>query len=310
MSYRHSMRYNLLFPTRAVKQWTHWSEGASLGDIARLVEDAGFDGFSASDHPYPDKHWVAHHGPHAFDPFVSLSFAASSTSRIRVITHIMVSAYRSPYLAAKAAASLDVLSGGRFTLGTAAGYLKSEFEALGADFERRGQLLDEAIRAWKSTWSGRAHVGAEFGVVGHVALPLPLTPGGPPIWIGGNRAAARRRVVEMADGWIPMAASGETAAITGTRPLQDIGTLAEWIADVNRRRAERGRGPADVSFRPFEDHLLARGDACDMFCAAVKPRVDAYVDAGVTWITIEPTSRSFDDFRADIDVLASKLIHA
>jgi probable F420-dependent oxidoreductase len=305
-----TLRYNLLFPTRAVKRWAHWSEGASLGEMALLVEDAGFDGFSAIEHPYPDKHWLAHHGPHAFDPFVALSFAAASTSRIRVITHVMVSAYRNPYLAAKSAASLDVLSGGRFILGTAAGYLKSEFEALGADYQRRGQLLDEAIQAWKSTWSGHAHTGTEFGVADHVALPLPSTPGGPPIWIGGNSAAAQRRVVEVADGWIPMAASGESAAMTGARPLQKIGTLAEWIAGVNRRRAEVGRGPADVSFQPFEAHLLARGDACDMFCAALRPRLDAYAEAGVTWLTVEPTSRSFDDFRADVDVLASKLIHA
>jgi probable F420-dependent oxidoreductase len=304
------VRYNLLFPTRAVKQWTHWSEGATLGDVARFVEDTGFDGFSAIEHPYPDKQWLAHHGPHAFDPFVSLSFAAAATSRIRVITHVMVSAYRSPYLAAKAAATLDVLSNGRFTLGTAAGYLKSEFEALGADFERRGQLLDEAIQAWKSAWTGHAHVGADFAVTDHVALPLPTTPGGPPIWIGGNGAAARRRVVQVADGWIPMSASGDTAAITGARPLQDIGTLAEWIADVNRRRAELGGGAAEVSLVALEGPLLARGDACDLFCAAVKAHIGAYADAGVTWITIEPTSRNFDDFRADIDMLASKLIHA
>jgi probable F420-dependent oxidoreductase len=289
-----------MFPTRAVKHWTHWSDGAGFGDIARLVEDAGFDGFSVSEHPYPDKRWLAHHGHHSFDPFVALSFAAAATSRIRVITYVMVSAYRSPYLAAKAAASLDVLSGGRFTLGTAAGYLESEFHALGADFARRGELLDEAIGAWKSTWTGHAHAGAEFGVADHVALPLPLTRGGPPIWIGGNGAAARRRVVEVADGWAPLAGA----------PLQSIETLAQRIADINRRRAERGRGRADVSFIPFEADLLARGDACDMFCAAVKPRMDAYAGAGVTWLTIEPTSRSYDDFRADIDLLAAKLVHA
>ena len=305
-----TLHYNLLFPTRAVKQWPHWSQGTGLGDMARLVEDAGFDGFSAIEHPYPDKQWLAHHGPHAFDPFVSLSFAAAATSRIRVITYVMVSAYRNPYLAAKAAATLDVLSGGRFTLGTAAGYLKSEFEALGADFERRGQLLDEAIQAWKSTWMGHAHLGGQFSVADHVALPLPITAGGPPIWIGGNGTAARRRVVEVADGWIPMAASDEMAQRTAAIPLQDIATLAAWIADVNRRRADLNRGPADVSFTPFEADLLARGDACDMFCAAFKPRIDSYVQAGVTWITIEPTSRCFDDFHADIDTLASKLIHA
>lgn len=82
-----------------------------------------------SEHPYPDREWLARGGHHAFDPFVSLSFAAAATTRIRVMTYILVSGYRSPYLTAKSAASLDLLSGGRFTLGTGAYYLKSEFDA-------------------------------------------------------------------------------------------------------------------------------------------------------------------------------------
>jgi probable F420-dependent oxidoreductase len=300
------MRYNLMFPTRAVKHWSHWSQGATFGDVAKLVEEAGFDGFSMSEHPYPDKQWLAHGGHHAFDPFVSLSFAAAATTRIRVMTYILVSGYRSPYLAAKSAVSLDVLSGGRFTLGTGAGYLKSEFEALHADFGRRGALLDEAIQAWKATWAGDEHRGPEFGVSDHVALPLPLTPGGPPVWIGGNSAAAQRRVVEVADGWMPMAASGEMAAITRARPLEDIATLGEWIAGVNKRRAELGRGPADVSFVPFEADLLASGE-CESFCSAVRPQLDTYAAAGVTWITVEPASRSLNDFRTDVDALAAQL---
>uniref|UniRef100_A0A5Q5CKF4 Luciferase family protein n=1 Tax=Mycobacterium sp. (strain JLS) TaxID=164757 RepID=A0A5Q5CKF4_MYCSJ len=302
------MRYNLMFPMRAVKHWSRWCEGATIGDVAKLVEEAGFDGFSMSEHPYPDKTWLAHGGHHAFDPFVSLSFAAAATSRIRVMTYILVSGYRSPYLTAKAAASIDLLSGGRFTLGTGAGYLKSEFEALGADFGRRGALLDEAIAAWRAAWAGDDHEGPEFGVSGHVALPPPLTTGGPPIWIGGNSAAAQRRVVEVADGWMPMAASGEMAAITRARPLDGIATLADWIATVNKRRAELDRAAADVSFVPFEADLLVSGD-CAKFCTSVQPRLGAYAEAGVTWITIEPASRSFTDFRTDIDLLASQLIH-
>jgi len=301
------VRYNLMFPMRAVKHWNRWSEGAAIGEIARLVEEAGFDGFSMSEHPYPDKEWLAHGGHHAFDPFVSLSFAAAATTRIRVMTYLLVSGYRSPYLTAKSAASLDLLSRGRFTLGTGAGYLKSEFEALGADFGHRGALLDEAIAAWRAAWAGVDHDGPMFGARGHLALPPPLTPGGPPVWIGGNGAAAQRRVVAAADGWMPMAASGEMAAITRARPLEDIRTLGEWIASVNKRRAELDRGPADVSFVPFESDLLASGD-CTGFAQALRPKLDHYVEAGVTWITIEPASRSFTDFRTDIDQLASQLI--
>ncbi|WP_196771514.1 LLM class F420-dependent oxidoreductase [Mycobacterium intracellulare] len=302
-----NLQYNVMFPMRAVKHWQRWSEGASLGEVAKAVESAGFQGFSMSEHPFPDNQWLANGGHHAFDPFVSLSFAAAATTRLRLMTYILVSGYRSPYLTAKAAASFDLLSGGRFTLGTGAGYLKTEFEALGADFHRRGALLDEAIVAWKATWAGEEHHGPEFGIADHVALPLPATAGGPPIWIGGNSKAAQRRVVDTADGWIPMGQSAETAAITRTPPLEDIARLAELISGVNQRRSELGRAPADVSFVPFEAARLVSGDSGD-FVESVKPRLNEYADAGVTWITVEPASRSFSDFRTDIELIAGELI--
>ena len=66
--------------------------------------------------------------------------------------------------------------------------------------------------------------------------------------------------------------------------------------------------PADVAFVPFESQLLDSGD-CAGFCAAVQPRLAAYAQAGVTWLTIEPASRSFTDFRTDVNLLASHLIH-
>ena len=77
---------------------------------------------------------------------------------------------------------------------------------------------------------------------------------------------------------------------------------------MNKRRADAGREPADVAFVPFEAHLLFSGD-CAAFCAAVQPRIEAYAEAGVTWLTVEPASRSFNDFRTDVEVLSSHLIN-
>jgi probable F420-dependent oxidoreductase len=301
------MKFNLIFPMRAVKHYRTWIGDSSLGEVARLVEDAGFDGLAMSEHPYPDRDWLSNGGHHAFDPFVSLSMAAEATSRIRLITYIMVAGYRSPYLGAKAAASLDLLSGGRLTLGMGAGYLKTEFQALGADFSRRGKLLDESIAAMRATWSGVEHDGPEFGVSNHVSLPLPVTEGGPPIWIGGNSKAARRRVTQLADGWMPIGQSAEMAAITKTPPLESIESLAQQIGELNKNRADLGKNAIDVSFVPFEKDLLTSGNARD-FCAAVAPELDAYSEAGVTWISVEPASRSIDDFRKDVELLSEKLI--
>lgn len=301
------MKTNLLFPMRAVKHWSRWIGDGSLGEVARLVEDAGFDGFSMSEHPYPDRDWLANGGHHAFDPFIALSMAAAATRRLRLITYVMVAGYRSPFLAAKSASSLDVLSGGRLTLGMAAGYLESEFRALGADFKHRGALLDEGIAAMRATWAGEEHEGPAFGVTNHVSLPPPTQPGGPPIWIGGNSGAARRRAVEVADGWMPLAQSAQMAAITRTPPLEDLETLRGLIAEQNQRRSEQGRGATDISFVPFEAELLRAGAA--EFCSAVAPRLDDYAEAGVTWLTVEPASRSFEDLKRDITVIAEQLVH-
>lgn len=300
------MKTNLMFPMRAVKHYPRWIGNGDLGELARFVEDAGFDGFSMSEHPYPDEEWLANGGHHAFDPFVSLSIAAEATRRIRLITYVMVAGYRSPYLGAKSAASLDLLSGGRLTLGMAAGYLETEFNALHADYKRRGRLLDEGIAAMRATWVGEDHTGHEFGVSGHVSLPPPAQVGGPPIWIGGNSAAARRRVVELADGWLPMAQSAEMAAITRTPPLEDLSGLRSMITDQNKRRADLGRDPMDVSLVPFEQDHLRTG--IEAFCDEVAPKLDDYAEAGVTWLTVEPASRSYDDFKRDVTVLSERLI--
>ncbi|WP_330255098.1 LLM class F420-dependent oxidoreductase [Nocardia sp. NBC_00565] len=302
-----NLKFNLMFPMRAVKHYPRWIGESSLGAVAKFVEDAGFDALSMSEHPYPDKQWLANGGHHAFDPFVSLSIAAEATRDLRLITYVMVAGYRNPYLGAKSAASLDLLSGGRLTLGLAAGYLKSEFDALGADFARRGKLLDEAILAMRATWAGAEHDGPEFGVPGHISLPAPAQPNGPPIWIGGNSTAARRRAVELGDGWMPMGQSAEMAKITRTPPLEDIATLRTMIADQNARRSEAGKPAIDISFVPFEANLLHSGDST-AFCDAVEPLLAEYTEAGVTWITVEPASRSIDDFYRDVSLIADRLI--
>jgi probable F420-dependent oxidoreductase len=302
-----TLKYNLMFPMRAVKHYRRWIGEGDLGDVARIAESAGFDAIAMSEHPFPDREWLANGGHHAFDPFVSLGMMAAATERLRVITYVMVAGYRSPYLAAKSAASLDLLSGGRLTLGMAAGYLKAEFDALGADFARRGALLDEAIAAMRASWEGTDHDGPEFGVRGHLALPGPARPGGPPIWIGGNSRAARRRAVELGQGWMPILQSPEMAAITRTPPLADMVTLRGLIADLNERRAEAGGAPMDIALAPFEGDALRGGDT-GAFCSAFAARREEYRDAGVTWITIEPASRDLEAFRRDVATIGERVI--
>ncbi|HEX3960632.1 MAG TPA: LLM class flavin-dependent oxidoreductase, partial [Trebonia sp.] len=84
-------------------------------------------------------------GHQTLDPFVALSYVAAVTSRLRLLTYLSVLPYRNPMLLAKAAASVDIVSDGRFILGAGVGYNKSEFHALGVDFDERNALFDEAL---------------------------------------------------------------------------------------------------------------------------------------------------------------------
>ncbi|CAN5273518.1 LLM class F420-dependent oxidoreductase [soil metagenome] len=294
------------FPMRAVKRFDAWMGDHEFAEIGQLIEELGFDAVSVAEHPYPPDAWLANGGHHALDPFVALSAWSAVTHRITLMTAILVAGYRSPYLLAKSASSLDFISGGRVVLGMGAGYLKEEFEVLGADFAGRGKVLDAAIPAMRSAWAGEDFEDDRFPAVAHTALPLPKQAGGPPIWVGGNSAAARRRVVNTVEGWLPIAQNETMAAITRTPALTSLDDLAEQVADVNARRAALDRAPADVAFTPFESALLRRGSMED-YCRVLVPQLDGYAAAGITWLTIEPTSRTFDAFREDLTVLASCL---
>ena len=111
------MKVYVALPTDHVDLGTEFVSAEGVAAVARAAEAAGFDGVYSTEHPFPDDDWLASGGHQALDPFVGLSFAAAATTRLRVLTNLCVLPYRNPFLAARAAASLDVLSGGRLDLG-------------------------------------------------------------------------------------------------------------------------------------------------------------------------------------------------
>ncbi len=168
-------------------------------------------------------------------------------------TNLVVPAYRNPFLTAKAAASLDHLSGGRVILGIGSGYLRPEFDALGVAFDERNDLTDEAIRAMRAAWTGRSVTltGRHWAAASNTMLPPPMQQPGPPIWIGGNSRRAMRRAVELADGWTPMLARPGLSARVLTRPIATVDDLAERIAEAHAHAASIGRvAPLEVAFNP------------------------------------------------------------
>src|SRR5262245_44516402 len=120
---------------------------------ARAAEAAGFDWLACSDHVCVPVSRAQAMGPTWYDAGSSLAFVAGVTSRIRLLSHVLVLPYRHPLVVAKQYGTLDHLSGGRVILGVGSGHLKPEFRILGADFERRGKVTDDYIAAIDAAWT-------------------------------------------------------------------------------------------------------------------------------------------------------------
>ncbi|WP_329359371.1 LLM class F420-dependent oxidoreductase [Streptomyces sp. NBC_01483] len=137
------------------------------------------------------------------DPLLALAFAAAVTSRIELATGVLLLPEHNPVLAAKQAATLDVLCAGRFSLGVGVGWSAEEFAALGVPFARRGQRTEEYLAAMRTLWAeDPASFSGEFTRFDAIRVnPKPLRGGRLPVVVGGNSDAALRRAVTLADGW-------------------------------------------------------------------------------------------------------------
>jgi probable F420-dependent oxidoreductase len=260
-------------------------DAGPIGEVAAAAEAAGFHGISLTEHPIPGARWLASGGHQTLDPFVGLAFAAAVTTRLRLLTHLSVAPYRNPNLLAKAAASVDKLSGGRMVLGLGVGYHKAEFFALGVDFAERNVLFDEALDVLGLHWSGApfSYQGQHFDSRDVVARPRPVQD--PiPIWIGGNSRLSRRRAAERAQGWMPMPGGPELTTTTRTPQIADDDVLAAMIDEVQRDAAAAGRGPVDVCWTYLAPDLLADPDRH-------REAFAAYEKMGVTSLVVSTHSR-------------------
>ncbi len=261
-------------PTMRVDPPEEWVSGEAVADVARAAEDAGFAACFVTDHPAGDATWLDTGGHHALDPLVALSFAAAATTRLRLLTHVFILPYRNPFLTAKGVLTLDALSGGRFILGTAAGYLRPEFGALGVDFDERNELMDEALDVIRLAWSGEdiAYEGRHFKARGVRMRPLPVARPHPPIWIGGNSHAAIRRAVDRAQGWAPFPSTG-IARAAKTAEVGGLDDLRPRIAYARAYATEVGRTePLEICW--------SLGDASS------RDDVRRLEDEGITWATV------------------------
>jgi probable F420-dependent oxidoreductase len=269
-------------------------DSGPVGDLARVAEDAGWDGYSFTEHPAPGVRWLQTGGHQTLDPFVALAYAAAVTSRIKLLTYLSVLPYRNPMLLAKAAASVDIVSGGRFILGAGVGYNKSEFFALGVDFDERNALFDETLDVLPKHWSGEpfSYTGRHFSARDVIARPKP--PQQPiPVWLGGNSKLTRRRVAERADGWMPMLGPDWLFTTARTAAMSEGDELAAAIAQL---RADAGeRGPAlDISVA-YTDPSVHDPDTD---WGRHRDAIAALAAIGVTWVIVPGRAGSRDSCAA------------
>jgi probable F420-dependent oxidoreductase len=226
--------------------------------LTRLVVEAeamGFDFATFSDHvviptdiharyPYTDTgEFPASSRGGRHEQLTEVAFVAARTTRLRLVTSVMVVPHRPAVLAAKVLATIDVLSGGRLTLGIGAGWLREEFEALGVpDFATRGAVTDEYLLAFKELWTQeRPRFSGEHVRFADITFePKPVQRPHPPIWVGGESGPALRRAARLGDGWYPI----------GTNPSHPLDSLAryrEGVAKLRRLTQEAGRDPMGVA---------------------------------------------------------------
>lgn len=261
--------------------------GAGIARVAAAAETAGFDGFGFTDHPAPSQRWLESGGHDALDPFVAMGFAAAHTTTLRLIPNIVVLPYRNPFIVAKAGATLDLVSGGRFTLAVGVGYLKREFAALGVDFDDRAALFEESLQVIRDIWTSDDVTvdGKHFTAQGITAHPRPVSVPHPPIWIGGNTAAARTRVAAHGQGWCPFRAPAMLAQTARTAALESLADLAAGIGDLRRRLEEAGRDPSTVDVT-FTNHAGGTPGADDFDADAFLEGVAQLTELGVTWVQV------------------------
>lgn len=254
-----------------------------LVEAARAAEARGFDAAWVTDHPFPAVE-SGRDGHQAHDPFVAMAYVAAATTRLRLHASLIVLPYRNPFIVARAAASLDHLSGGRLILGIGAGYAELEFAALGSDFETRERQTEEGVEAMKAAWTGAPVELASptWTARGNSMLPRPAQRPHPPLWRGGNGPVAIAHAVRACDGWTPFELAAARAPVTRTTALDTLDALRAKLALLRRLERDAGRSDAlDICLVRPRSTWYGRPDD------EIREELAELEALGVTWIAAQ-----------------------
>ena len=312
------MRYGIYLPTRGPL-----AEPDAIVAIARGAESMGYATIVAADHivfpvrveskyPYTVDGGFPGQGD-ALEQLSLLAFLAGVTERARLVTSVMILPHRNPLVTAKALATIDVLSKGRLTVGVGEGWMREEFQALGATgFDERGRVSDEYLEILKKCWTRDpvAHHGRFYAFEALHCLPRPVQQPHPPIWIGGHSIPSLRRVARHGQGWHPVGATSASPL-----PPTEFRALTERL----KRLTEAERRDYDaltISFKApsYEPGRIPLGHERLRFTgepAQIAEDILAYEALGVDEVTFDfrsaPPSRTLDRMQHFMDEVATLL---
>ncbi len=251
-------------------------------------------------------------GGECMEQLTLLAYTAALSRKAKLLTSIMVVPHREPLLAAKSLATTDQLSGGRVILGCGTGWMREEFEAIGApDFDKRGEVTDDYLRIFKKVWTDddAAHDSPYSKFSNITFQPKPVQKPHPPIWVGGESGRAHRRVVELGDGWYPI----------GANPAHPLDRVERYKAARDRlhaRAEEAGRDPSTIALgynAPF--HSTTEGKARDggrlIMTGSAKDRaadISALKALGVTTFILNTIAASLPETLDRIRELQSEVM--
>ena len=295
--------YGMQLPVQAQSRlfaapWERDAGADEIGEIARTADEAGFFYVGVCDHVAIPRSHAEGMSTVWYDTFTTLGFIAGMTRNVRLLTHILVLPYRHPLITAKATATLDKLSKGRAILGVGAGHVEDEFKALGLDFKRRGELLDEAIDVVKAALEDEFPKagGPNYPVADVGIAPRPIQQPRPPVWVGGSSPAAIRRAALRGDGWLPQ----------GT-PKNEMPGVIKTIRDL---REQNGLGWIDIGtitgpLYVGEPDWDVRKRTLSGSPQSIADSIREYVDMGVVQIQVSFRARSVDELTDQMRAFSS-----
>ena len=290
------MEYGIALPN-----FGKYAKREMIHELAIASEELGYNSVWVSDHVViPTSH--KGFGDEFLDPFTTLTYISAKTNRIRLGTSVIILPYRNPVVLAKAVSTLDDLSEGRVILGIGAGWLESEFEALGVPYIERGAITDEYIDVLKNLWTeDKPEFRGSYIKFSDIRfMPKPLQKPHPPIWVGGGSPAAIERAVKRGQGWHPV----------GLTPAE----LKERVGYIKKQIEKSSKNPGEFTIslrrsleitekKDIDENETLRGNP-----EKIARGIEEYKDAGVTHFVFQVLGGEFKGLIETMEVFSEEFI--